>query len=65
MLWFSYKDEPANWHVLSKDQVNEIIKKKGEEAAYECGVFSLDPRIVQVLGRLHFRTSYGQNVLEH
>ena len=52
---------------VSKAQkdVNEIIKKKGEEAAYECGVFSLDPRIVQILGRLHFRTSYGQNVLDH
>jgi len=52
---------------VSKAQkdVNEIIKKKGEEAAYECGVFSLDPRIIQILGRLHFRTSYGQNVLEH
>jgi ribonuclease Y len=49
----------------AQKEVNEIIKKKGEEAAYECGVFSLDPRIVQILGRLHFRTSYGQNVLEH
>lgn len=51
--------------VKAKKEVGEIIKKKGEEAAYECGVFSLDPRIVQILGRLHFRTSYGQNVLEH
>lgn len=49
----------------AKKEINEIIKKKGEEAAYECGVFSLDPRVIQVLGRLHFRTSYGQNVLEH
>jgi ribonucrease Y len=49
----------------AEKEVNKIIKEKGEEAAYECGVFSLDPRIVQILGRLHFRTSYGQNVLEH
>lgn len=49
----------------AKKEVNEIIKKKGEEAAYECGVFSLDPRVIQILGRLYFRTSYGQNVLEH
>lgn len=49
----------------AQKEINEIIKKKGEEAAYECGVFSLDPRIIQILGRLHFRTSYGQNVLEH
>lgn len=49
----------------AQKEVSEVIKKKGEEAAYECGVFSLDPRIIQILGRLHFRTSYGQNVLEH
>lgn len=49
----------------AQKEVAEVIKKKGEEAAYECGVFSLDPRIIQILGRLHFRTSYGQNVLEH
>ncbi len=45
--------------------INKIIKEKGEQAAYECGVIGLDPRILLVLGRLHFRTSYGQNVLQH
>jgi ribonuclease Y len=45
--------------------INKIIKEKGEQAAYECGVIGLDSRILQVLGRLHFRTSYGQNVLQH
>lgn len=49
----------------AKQEVNKIIKEKGEQAAYECGVFNLDPRIVAILGRLHFRTSYGQNVLQH
>lgn len=49
----------------AKEEVNKIIKEKGEQAAYECGVFNLDPRIVSILGRLHFRTSYGQNVLQH
>lgn len=49
----------------AKDEVNRIIKEKGEQAAYECGVFNLDPRIISILGRLYFRTSYGQNVLEH
>jgi len=44
---------------------NKIIKEKGEAAVYECGIFNLDPRIVSILGRLHFRTSYGQNVLQH
>ncbi len=46
-------------------EVNKIIKEKGEEAAYECGVYNLDPKLLAILGRLHFRTSFGQNVLEH
>jgi ribonuclease Y len=49
----------------SKQEINKIIKEKGEQAVYECGVYNLDPRIVAILGRLHFRTSYGQNVLQH
>ena len=49
----------------AKLSINKIIKEKGEAAAYECGVFNLDPRIVAILGRLHFRTSFGQNVLQH
>jgi ribonuclease Y len=49
----------------AKQEVNKIIKEKGEQAAYECGVFNLDPRLLGILGRLHFRTSYGQNVLQH
>ncbi len=47
------------------EEVNKIIREKGEQAAYECGVLDLDPRILAVLGRLYFRTSYGQNVLQH
>lgn len=49
----------------AKNDINKIIKEKGEQAAYECGVIGLDPRILLILGRLHFRTSYGQNVLAH
>ncbi len=49
----------------AREEVNKIIKEAGERAAYECGVFNLDPRISTILGRLHFRTSYGQNVLQH
>lgn len=49
----------------ARNEVNKIIKEKGEEAAYECGILSLDDRVISILGRLHFRTSYGQNVLAH
>ncbi len=49
----------------AKADINKIIKEKGEQAALECGVFNLDPRILAILGRLYFRTSYGQNVLQH
>lgn len=49
----------------AKTEIDKTIKEKGEQAAYECGVFNLDPRIISILGRLHFRTSYGQNVLQH
>ena len=49
----------------AKGEINKIIKEKGEQAVYETGVFNLDPRIVSILGRLYFRTSYGQNVLQH
>ncbi|TAL48914.1 ribonuclease Y [Patescibacteria group bacterium] len=49
----------------ARQDVNTIIKEQGEQAVYECGVFNLDPRIVAILGRLYFRTSYGQNVLQH
>ena len=49
----------------ARQEINTIIKEKGEQAAYEVSVFNLDPRIISILGRLHFRTSYGQNVLQH
>lgn len=49
----------------AQSDTNKIIKEKGENAVFEAGVLNLDPRVVAVLGRLHFRTSYGQNVLQH
>ena len=49
----------------AKEEINKVIKKQGEQAVYECGILNLDPRIISILGRLHFRTSYGQNVLQH
>ncbi|MDA3839610.1 MAG: ribonuclease Y [Patescibacteria group bacterium] len=41
------------------------IKKAGEEAMYELGITGFDPKLVQILGRLKYRTSYGQNALGH
>lgn len=49
----------------AEQEINNIIKKKGAEAAYEAKVPNLDPKLIMVLGRLYFRTSYGQNVLDH
>lgn len=46
-------------------EIQNIIKKKGTEAAYEARVPNVDPRLIMILGRLYFRTSYGQNVLDH
>lgn len=49
----------------AESEVNKIIKEKGEEAVLECEIYNLDPKLVAILGRLHFRTSYSQNVLAH
>ena len=49
----------------ANQSVNKIIKDKGEEAALECEIYNLDPKLIAILGRLHFRTSYSQNVLAH
>lgn len=49
----------------SKNEVTRVMKQKAEEALYEVGLTGYDPKLVAILGRLHFRTSYGQNVLYH
>jgi ribonuclease Y len=49
----------------TRAEVNELIKEKGEAAAYEAGVIGLDPKLTALLGRLYFRTSFGQNILQH
>lgn len=49
----------------TRAEVAEITKQKGEAAAYEVGVIGLPPKLTALLGRLHFRTSYGQNILQH
>src|SRR3990167_7787926 len=49
----------------AKESIEKQIKDAGEAAAFEIGAFDLDPRLLNILGRLKFRTSYGQNVLQH
>lgn len=49
----------------AKNEMKTFIYEKGEEAALEAGVVGLKPGLIQLLGRLHFRSSYGQNVLKH
>ncbi len=49
----------------SKKDLALDIKKAGEEAAYQAGVVGLDSKFLQILGRLKYRTSYGQNQLQH
>ena len=48
-----------------KKELVQDITKAGEEAAYQAGVVGLDPKLVQILGRLKYRTSFGQNQLQH
>lgn len=49
----------------AETEITSQIKDAGEKAVYETGILDLDPKIIQLLGRLRFRTSYGQNVLLH
>jgi len=49
----------------AKKEILKQIREAGEAAVYETGLVGVDPRMVQLLGRLRFRTSYGQNVLLH
>lgn len=49
----------------AKKEVEAYIKSEGERATFETGVHGLHPELVKVLGRLRYRTSYGQNVLNH
>ena len=49
----------------AEKEVNAIIKEEGEQATFEVGIHNLHPELVKILGRLRYRTSYGQNVLKH
>ena len=46
-------------------EVNQKIREYGKEAIYSLGLSKVDPELVEIIGKLHFRSSYGQNALEH
>jgi ribonuclease Y len=63
-----FEQAAARIEKLIKDAEDEVvrdIKEAGEEAAYEANVHGLHPEIIKMLGRLKYRTSYGQNQLQH
>ncbi|MBI3522336.1 MAG: ribonuclease Y [Chloroflexi bacterium] len=49
----------------ARSEIDQIVKEAGEAAMYEVGVPGIHPDLIKLLGRLHFRTSFGQNVLRH
>ena len=49
----------------ARKEVARVIKEEGEQAVFETDIHNLHPELVKLLGRLHYRTSYGQNVLKH
>ena len=49
----------------ARTEIDQVMKEAAEAAIYEVGIGGLNPDLVKLLGRLHFRTSYGQNVLRH
>ncbi len=49
----------------AKAQVEEKIVQEGEQALFDTGIKNMNPELVKLLGKLYFRTSYGQNVLQH
>ncbi len=49
----------------SRKEVDAVVKREGEQATFETGIHGINPELVKILGRLKYRTSYGQNALKH
>ena len=49
----------------AQSEVDRVIKQEGEQAALQAGIHNLNPELIKLIGKLHYRTSYGQNVLNH
>jgi ribonuclease Y len=49
----------------AKKEVEALIREDGEEAVFEVGIHSLNPELIRLIGKMRFRTSYGQNILKH
>lgn len=67
-LIFDGRIQPARIEEMvnkAENEVSEQIKKAGEQAVYDTGVVELHPKLIKLLGRLYYRSSYGQNVLLH
>jgi len=50
---------------FAKSEINNKVREAGEAAAYDVGIAGIDPKLIHILGRLRYRTSYGQNALLH
>ncbi len=67
-LIFDGRIQPARIEEMvdkAETEISEQIKKAGEQAVYDAGIVELHPKIIKLLGRLYYRSSYGQNVLLH
>src|SRR3989454_262016 len=56
---------PVSFTACSRAEVDSSILEAGEQAVYETGIKGMHPELVKLVGRMRYRTSYGQNILEH